>query len=343
MLQKGIVNADTILSNSDIHQLESFISEPNAITIVIRSKQLRPGCPNCHQPSSSLHSHYRRKVADLPWHNVAVKLRLNTRRFRCRNTLCQQKIFYERLPEVVEIYARKTSRLDTALIWLAFALGGEAGARTADRLRMKISSDTLLRLVRDFAHRQSSQTVTEPKVIGVDDWAWRKGCTYRTIIVDLERRKVIDLLPDREAVTLTNWLLTRPSVETVARDRSTTYRNGIMMGRPYAVQVADRWHQLSNLGDAVERLTERLLRQRRKIIPASPVTSDLKPEATAGKTFETLDDGQWQRALEESFAEMKRQACRRRLLPHLPALPKSATGSGQAKIRPINRRQSHAA
>ena len=123
------MNAETILANPDIIRLESFVSEPNAITIVIHSKQKRPVCPNCHQVSSSLHSHYRRTVSDLPWQGVTVKLQLNTRKFRCRNGLCRQKIFCERLPNVVEAYARKTCRLDGALTWLVLALGGEAGAR----------------------------------------------------------------------------------------------------------------------------------------------------------------------------------------------------------------------
>lgn len=320
------MNADTILANPDITRLESFISEPNAIAIVIHSKQERPCCPSCNEPSKSFHSRYRRTVADLPWHNVAVNLQLNTRRFRCRNGLCRQKIFCERLPDVVEAYARKTCWLDDAFIWLAFALGGEAGARTAERLRMKTSGDTLLRMIRRCVRKQSlSPAGNEPRVIGVDDWAWRKGCTYGTIIVDLERRKVIDLLPDREAATLTDWLAARPSVETVARDRSIAYRNGIMMGRPYAVQVADRWHLLSNLGNALERMIERLLLQRKTVLRVLPEADNLEPEATVVRmTFETIDDGEWQRALEESFAEMKRQACRQRLLPHLPVLPKPA-------------------
>jgi transposase len=109
------MNADTLLANPEIIRLESFISEPNAITIVVHSKQKRPLCPNCHQPSSNLHSHYRRAVSDLPWHNVAVRLQLNARKFRCRKELCQQKIFCERLPDTVEAYARKTNRLDRAL------------------------------------------------------------------------------------------------------------------------------------------------------------------------------------------------------------------------------------
>lgn len=142
------MNANTILANPDIIRLESFISEPNAITIVVHSKQKRFCCPNCNESSSSLHSHYQRTVSDLPWQSVAVKLRLNTRKLRCRNGLCRQKIFCERLPDVVEVYTCKTNRLDGALTWLAFALGGEAGARVAERLSMKTSGDTLLRMIR---------------------------------------------------------------------------------------------------------------------------------------------------------------------------------------------------
>ena len=147
------MDAQTLVANPDIIRLESFISEPNAIIIVAHSRQKQPLCPNCEQPSASLHSRYQRNVSDLPWHGITVRIRLNTRKFRCRNALCRQKIFCERLPDVVQTYARKTCRLDTALIWLAFALGGEAGARTAKRLRMKTSGDTLLRMIRRAAPR----------------------------------------------------------------------------------------------------------------------------------------------------------------------------------------------
>lgn len=148
------MDANTLLANPQIIHLDSFISEPNAITIVVHSRQEQPMCPSCNQLSSSFHSHYQRKVADLPWHGVVVQIQLNTRKFRCRNELCRQKIFCERLPHVVETYSRKTCRLVAALTWLAFALGGEAGARTAERLRMKTSSDTLLRMIRRAASRR---------------------------------------------------------------------------------------------------------------------------------------------------------------------------------------------
>jgi transposase len=135
------MNANTLLAKPDIIRLESFISEPDAITIVVHSKQKQPCCHRCQQLSANFHSHYKRKVSDLPWHGVTVKLQFNTRKFRCRNELCRQKIFCEQLPDVVKTYARKTCRLDNTLTWLAFAL------RTAGRLRMKTSGDTLLRRV----------------------------------------------------------------------------------------------------------------------------------------------------------------------------------------------------
>lgn len=329
------MNADTILANPDIIRFECFISEPNAITIIVHSKQKRTLCPNCHQPSSSLHSNYRRMVSDLPWHNVAVKLQLNTRKFRCRNGLCRQKIFCERLPDVVEAYARKTNRLDGALTWLAFALGGEAAARAADRLRMKTSGDTLLRMIRQAATQTSLLSPnTDAKVVGVDDWAWRKGCTYGTIIVDLEKRKVIDLLPDREAATLTDWLFAHPDIETVARDRSITYRNGIMMGRPYATQIADRWHLLSNLGDVLEKIIERLLRRRKIAGGRTTEPNNHRGKNIQRTDFETPDDWQWERSLKESFEQMKRNACRLRLLPHLPPPPKLRSTTRQAMSVP---------
>ena len=153
-----------------------------------------------------------------------------------------------------------------------------------------------------------------------------------------EKRKVVDLLPDCEAATLTDWLLAHPSVDTVARDRSITYRNGIIMGRPGTIQIADRWHLLSNLGDALERMIERLLQQRKTVSRVFPEANNREPEATAAqKPFETIDDGEWQHILEQSFVEMKKQACRRRLLPHLPLLPKPALNRS-ATTSPNNHR-----
>lgn len=212
-----------------------------------------------------------RTVADLPWHGVAVRLQLHVRRFRCLNAMCSQRIFCERLPSVVSYYARKSVRLDDALQFIAFLIGGEAGARAATRLAMSTSPDTLLRRTR-FATLPHSSV---PRVLGVDDFAVRKRKRYGTILVDLERHRVIDLLPDRESETLQKWLETHPGVEVVTRDRWWAYARGTSDGAPQALQVTDRWHLLKNLRETLERVLLRMARQLRHQAAPIIVTKDM--------------------------------------------------------------------
>src|SRR4051812_23495217 len=127
----------TLLADPAAINLDLLVSNANSITLVVRTVQLHPCCPKCGQASTSLHSYYQRTVADLPWHGVTIKLQLSTRRLRCQNALCPQKVFCERLPKVVAAYARKTVRLNSALQLLAFTLGGEAGARAACGLGLR--------------------------------------------------------------------------------------------------------------------------------------------------------------------------------------------------------------
>jgi transposase len=252
---KGGMCVDTLLADPDAIRLVCIRTSPSTITLVIKTKAVQANCPGCHRTSSRIHSRYIRRAADLPWHGIAVMLEVHTRRFRCQNSLCLQRIFCERLPSVVAYYARKTVRLTTALELIGFAIGGETGARIAKELGLNVSPDTLLRRLR----QSSEEKTATPRIIGVDDFAFRRGQRYGTLLVDLERRLPIDLLSNRGAETLCAWLKAHPGIDVVTRDRSKTYARGIAEGAPAAVQVADRWHLLKNLREAQEQFLKRVL------------------------------------------------------------------------------------
>jgi transposase len=232
-------------------------------------------CPLCAVPSSSVHSRYQRQLADLPWGSLAVCIRLTVRKFVCRHPSCARRIFTERLPDLVAPSARKTTRLIAVLRAIGLALGGQAGARLTTRLRLPTSPATLLRLVRaaPMPHTPALEAV------GVDEWAWRRGHRYGTILVDLVSHRVVDLLPNRSATTVAAWLAQHPSITVISRDRSPLYADGIRQGAPDAVQVVDRFHLVQNLREAVEAflITQRPVLQAAAVRTAQVLTSSAAP------------------------------------------------------------------
>ena len=233
--------------------VDRVVVAPDRVIVAARARGAAASCPLCRRPSRCVHSRYARRLGDLPWQGRVGQLNVQVRRFRCLAPECPRRVFAEHLPGVALPRVRRTARLAEAQRHIAFSAGGEAGARLASRLAMPVSGDTLLRLIRT-APLPAAPT---PRVIGIDDWAWRRGQRYGTLIVDLERNRPIDVLPDREAQTVRAWLSDHPGIDVVARDRAGAYAEGVRNGAPKAVQVTDRWHLLRNLGDALARAFDR--------------------------------------------------------------------------------------
>ena len=228
--------------------VETLTIEPHHLTLGALVTTSTASCPTCAHPARRLHSRYRRTLADLPWAALPVRLSLQVRRFFCDIPSCGRQTFTERLPTVARPYAHTTTRASQAQCATGLVLGGAAGARQLARQGLPGSRQTVLRRIRDY--QPASQSA--PQVIGIDDWAYRKGRRYGTIVVDLEQGCPVDLLEDRLAETVAAWLRAHPEVTVVARDRAAAYASGVSQGAPDAIQVADRWHLLKNLREAIE-------------------------------------------------------------------------------------------
>jgi transposase len=267
----------TILPDPARLRLSHLATTATAITAVVSTTTASAPCPLCGRLAVRVHSRYIRSVADVPWHGVPFRLRLHVRRFFCEEPTCARVIFAERLPGLVAPRARRTERLDAWLREVGLALGGEAGTRLLHALGLATTSpDTLLRQVR----RAPVPAMPVPRVVGVDDWCFLRGRRYGAILVDLERRQVLDLLPDREADTFAAWLQVHPSIEVVSRDRGGSFAEGATRGAPQAIQVADRFHVLKNLVEAFQQVLGRehaALRAAAEAVTSAPLPPATRP------------------------------------------------------------------
>jgi transposase len=284
---------------------------PAAAAIVVQATpaRARARCPACHRSSRAVHSYYTRSVMDLPCSDMQVMLHLRVRRLRCRAGGCPQRIFCERLPALLASHGRRTRRLVAALQAIGRALGGRPGARLAATLQVPVSRMTLLRLVR----AQPAPVSRAPQVLGVDDWAFRRGRRYGTILVDLERHRAIDLLPEATAEALAAWLRAHPGIRVVSRDRGGAYADGVRQGAPGAVQVADRFHLLKNCADVIERV----LRRHAELVSQVPTPQARRVPTTLLRPDRRASRERTQRATDARFAAIQSMLVR--------GLPISAT------------------
>lgn len=210
------------------------------LTITAVSTQMCPCCPLCGAPASRVHSRYTRQVADLPCGGQQVRLQLQVRKCFCEVSTCARKIFVEHLTPFVEPWARVTRRLYQIVQVIGLATGGRLGVRVTNRLGIQTTCHTILRRIIALP----TEPVEQVTQIGIDDFSFRRGCKFGTIIVDLRTHKVLDVLPDRTAETSAAWMATHPEIELVSRDRGGDYAAAARKAVPGATQTADRFHLL---------------------------------------------------------------------------------------------------
>lgn len=256
--------------------VESIAHGDDLVVVTARAEPRYAACPLCGASSRRVHSRYVRRVSDLPSSGRRVRIHLMARRFVCEVKNCRRRIFAERFGDgVLPARSRRTARLECIVHQLGIALGGRPAANFASRLMVPVSNDTLLRVV-----RRCTGPRTEPlTVAGIDDWAIRRNHRYGTIVCDLERRRIVTLLPDREVATVQAWLARHPQIAVVSRDRGGGYGEAAARALPAAIQVADRWHLMENASAAFLGAVHKSMRSIRTAIGATRINPDLLTKA----------------------------------------------------------------
>jgi transposase len=237
--------------------IEEIQATETSLSLTVRATHPTSCCPLCGEASSRVHSHYQRTLGDASCAGLQVQLCLTVRRFYCRNQLCERKVFTERIPRFVEPWARMTIRLREHLQAVALATSGRGGIRLAVRLGLQTTRQTLLRRIMALPDPPEESVL----YLGVDDFSFLRGQRFGTILVNLETHHIVDLLPDRRAETAAAWMKQRPEIMAVSRDRGAEYAKAAADGAPQAINVADRFHILQNLTDALQLLIGRSLEE----------------------------------------------------------------------------------
>ena len=249
--------------------LDSIEVHDQTIIVHLHATSPTAACPQCGTAGSRVHSRYQRTIADVAFGGRNLVLKLLVRKWICSEVSCSRHMFAERFPEVVQRYARMTDRLIKALQSAGVITNGADAAQLAESFGVPTTPKTIIRRVLQLPLPSEGEVAK----VGIDEWAWKKGQRYGTILVDLEKRRIVQLLAERSVQTSKAWLRTHPEIDLVSRDRGKLFREAATLGAPQAKQVVDRFHLQKNFAEALEKFFRQQERALKKAMQRSTGTT----------------------------------------------------------------------